>query len=155
MGDRTTCQIRLPSSLKEQAKAILKADYEEYPDNNLVEFVFEEVNYGDMPEERQELEDAGIPHDFSWGSGSQYAAGEAHTRYTPDGDIIYTGGYETDQKIDYLDLLAVLESTLSPEDQLEQIAALIYKTKAKWEPLPWDNQIEFGKVHKLKLLIEE
>lgn len=155
MGDRTSVTLYVPSALFAEAKKIVeeydgKADEENVlPHPNIPEncayFFFEEVNYGEL-HCLPHLVAAGIAYDSDWASGDEYESGSEHVRFTPDGELKNSAVYLSDVGVSLLELLENLEDH-------EKLKNIILEHKERTVPLPWDNQVEYGKLYRTIQLI--
>jgi len=149
MGDRTSVTLTV---LKEQSAAA-QALFEYKPDHEsedmgsmpLCYFSFYEVNYGDLPF-LDALQDAGIAFDSDWDHGSEYGAGCDFCRFRPDGTV---------QRFDYSDEYKNpdLHRMMGLLDEPEALKAYILDHHKKVTPLPWDNQVQYGKLYLTQKLI--
>lgn len=145
MGDRTHVNIQIPKECLETAIGCLPGfDYKtEMGDSILLEFL--EVNYGEI-KEFTNLIALGIPCDYEWGSGSEYGSGRKYLRFTPEGEI---------QLVEYYDKYynPSLHCLMNLIDKPEELVKYIKKHKERVTPLPWDNQVEYGKIYRARQLI--
>lgn len=146
MGDRTTVTL---SVLKEQAEEAKKHfDYgadNESEAGKLIHFEFYEVNYGTLGFLKQ-LTAAGIAYDSEWGHGSEYGPGCEYCRFTAEGEAIIKELYNSDANPEIDLLVPVL-------DDPEKLRQTILDHIESREVLPWDNQIEYGKIYRIAQLI--
>ena len=145
MGDRTSVTIQLPKECLETAIGCLPSfDYKtEIGDSILLEF--SEVNYGEL-EEFKELIALGIPCDYEWDSGSEYGSGCKYIRFTSEGELQLVEYYDEDRNPNLNMLLNLL-------DRPEELIKYIKEHKEKLTPLPWDNQVEYGKIYRTRQLL--
>ena len=145
MGDRTSVTIQLPKECLETAIGCLPSfDYKtEIGDSILLEF--SEVNYGEL-EEFKELIALGIPCDYWWDRGSTYGSGCKYIRFTSEGELQLVAYYDEDRNPNLNMLLNLL-------DRPEELIKYIKEHKEKLTPLPWDNQVEYGKIYRARQLL--
>tara|TARA_B100001559_G_scaffold166459_1_gene139491 strand:- start:4705 stop:5199 length:495 start_codon:yes stop_codon:yes gene_type:complete len=153
MGDRTYVYLYVPAELFEQAKEIaIKYDgqpEEENTDDDQLHYLgFEEVNYGELNCIR-ELQLAGIPYDMDWADGANYEEGVQHCRFTETGELSLKVVMGSDHSIDP----SVLEEVIKKHNTLDAVKDFLKKHNEVVNPLPWDNQVEYGKIYRTKQLI--
>ena len=146
MGDRTWVEIVVLNETLSLVEEILP-DYAEITTSlELSSFYFHEVNNGCI-EEQDQLTDLGIPYNYEWGMGDNYNPGSKYIRFTPEGDL---------QHIEYYDieLNPPLEKLLELVSKPKELAEYVQQHSDDKTPLPWDNQVEYGKIFRtLKLII--
>lgn len=147
MGDRTTVTLSFLES--QQDEALKHFDYEiaeeAWCDEPLAYHRFDEVNYGTL-HFLDKLKAAGIAYESEWEKGDQYGPGVKSVRFTADGEVIEKEVYNSECSIDVHDLLALL-------DKPEELKDLITSTHKAVSVLPWENQEEYGKLYRAKMLI--
>ena len=148
MGDRTTVTLCVPTVYSELAIKIIDRgeSWENTEEQGFSYLIYEDVNYGELHNLHLLLE-AGIPYDSSWASGDDYAEGCEHGRFTPDGDMYIKTIYAADERV-HIDSLNHWAS-LGHEYVLEQIELV----KERIRTPSWDNQVEYGKLYKVKQLL--
>lgn len=147
MGDRTSVTLVVLTSQAKAAQALfdVAADQQINHDNYLSNFVFYEVNYGNLAF-LDELVAAGIAFDSYWDAGSEYGPGTTYSRYTENGEHICFD-LSDDQINPNIDQLV---SRLDKPDEL--VSFIKDHVKATTE-LPWDSQEEYGKLYRARQLI--
>ena len=147
MGDRTSVALRVLTSQVERVKEIIKGEYYEtdYNEPSLTIFNFDEVNYGTLPF-LEALMDNGIAYDSKWDSGSEYGPGAESCRFTSEGEAVMKGFSDSAKNPDIHCLLQFI-------DQPERLRQFILDHITEREVLPWDNQEEYGKLHRMVQLI--
>jgi hypothetical protein len=147
MGDRTTVILSVLTEHAEEAQKIFKDDppQESWTAGRLTRFVFHEVNYGEL-DFLEHLTAAGIAYDSEWGDGSEYGPGCKSCRFTPEGKAIIKALYNSDENPEINLLLPVL-------DDHEKLRLTILEHIKSREVMPWDNQIEYGKIYQAAQLI--
>ncbi|MDH1236507.1 hypothetical protein [Stutzerimonas stutzeri] len=153
MGDRTYVCLYVPAELYEQAKEIaIEHDgkpVEENTAGKAVHFMgFEEVNYGEL-NCIKELQSAGIPYDMDWAEGSSYEEGVQYCRFTETGDL----KLKTINGSDYYIYPSVLEKVIEEHNSLDAVKDLLKRHHEAVDPPSWDNQVEYGKMYRIKQLI--
>lgn len=148
MGDRTTVVLSLLTSQVKEAEELLgylhQSCNEECMDN-ITDFAFEEVNYGDL-EGLVALEKASIAYESAWRAGCEYEAGTTSVRFTSEGEMIKKTIYDSDLSIPITDLMHLI-------NQPGAILELIKNSNEEVQVLPWDNQEEYGKRYRARQLI--
>lgn len=149
MGDHTWVEIVvLKESLDQVKKILANFDIPEIVEGDkIVSLYFYEVNNGHI-EEQDELTLQGIPYNYEWGTGDGFDAGNKYIRFTPEGKVVHIEYYVTEANPPLEKLSELLDT---PEELVEYIRKFI-KEKT---PLPWDNQVEYGKRYKaMQLLLQ-
>lgn len=150
MGDRCWCTLTVPNYAAEDAEKIFTSDFGECDEKNKsddqCEFIFHEVNYGDLPC-IGELKAAGIPYDWHWDAGSEYGPGDEYCRFTSTGEISIRTVNESDQNPYLMDLMALI-------DQPDQLRQYILDHKESVSYPSWDNQEEYSKRYLVRQLVE-
>jgi hypothetical protein len=149
MGDRTFVTLTVPMECKPQVLQLCK-DYsspsEREDVGNLAIMYFEEVNYGELPFLDQ-LQDHGIPFDSEWEDGGSYKAGGAYLRFTPEGKPDFKEIYDNCRNPDLGTLLQLIDV---PDELRKNILAF----KESVLVMDWDHQVEYGKIYRVKRLIQ-
>lgn len=145
MGDRTWVEIVVLNETIDQVKSILPNDADVTPGVSLSAFYFYEVNNGHI-EEQEELSKHGIPYNYEWGNGDNYEAGSKHIRFTPEGEVQHIEYFESE-------INPPIEKLLELVDQPEKLAQYVRQYSAEKTPLPWNNQVEYGKIYRTRQLI--
>ena len=151
MGDRTYVSLYVPIELAEEARNIIDKSEEgpaadEGEARELAFFGFEQVNYGEL-HFLPDLKEAGIAYDGEWQAGSDYGSGVESLRFTSEGEAKVITVYDQDKGI-------AIQALLDIQDNHEALKQLIQKEAEGKIPLPWDNQVQYGKVYRLRQLIE-
>lgn len=148
MGDRVSVTLSVLTSQAQAAKAIIDDSYQDegmWLDYKLTYFVYEEVNYGNLPELKVLLEH-GIAYESEWEAGGDFGKGAEQLRFTSEGEAVVMSVYESEQNPPMNELLAII-------DKPEELRNYILKYKEVHTPLPWDNQEEYGKLYRAKKLL--
>ena len=146
MGDRTQVTLTFPTELLSLVEQFPDhAPDDQWGDDFLTNFSYSEINYGDL-QFLEDLQAAGIPHDSEWERGDQYGPGTEYCRFSPEGElkIIQVYNKEINPNIDSL-----MESI----NDHEALKKLILRHKDDTTPLPWDDQVKFGKMYRTRQLI--
>ena len=145
MGDRTWVEIIVLNESAPLVKEILP-DYAEIDERpSLTSFFFHEVNNGCI-EEQDQLTDLGIAYDYEWGMGDNYNPGSKYIRFTPEGELQHIDYYENE-------LNPPLEKLLELVSKPKELAEYVQQHSDNLTPLPWDNQVEYGKIYRTRQLI--
>lgn len=151
MGDRTYVTLLVPAELRALVEPLVQGDCPEdthelvTDDGDFIQFTFSEVNYGNLGCEA-ELVKHGVPYDKSWDAADEYAAGTQHMRFTEDGQAIELEVYDPERGVSLEYLLEVI-------DDHEGLKKTILDHQARSVPLPWTNQVKWGKRHFVQQLI--
>jgi hypothetical protein len=147
MGDRTTVTLCIPKEFEEITSKLIADDpWDTSSTEKLSYLVFEEVNYGELSNLDLLIEN-GIPYTATWERGGEFDPGSEYARFTPEGNVEVKTIYCSDESIPIHVLLSWAEkSTQFLLDSLNDANARI-------AVLPWDNQVQYGKIYKTKLLI--
>lgn len=148
MGDRTTVHLYVPTDLADQAEALFDfgCEYTDDCEDNTTQFTFGEVNYGNLPF-LNKLAEAGIAYNSCWEDGGDYKSGCESLRFTPSGEFVLKTLYNGE------DVNPSLNRLLELIDQPEALREYILNYKEIRSVLPWDNQVEYGKLHRARQLI--
>lgn len=149
MGDRRTVILSVLTEHSEEVQKIFKDDppQEGWTAGRLSRFVFHEVNYGEL-EYLEHLTEAGIAYDMECGDGSGYRLRCESCRFTPEGKAIIKVLYSSEENPEINLLIPVL-------DDPEKLRQTILDHIKSREVLPWDNQIEYGKIYRTAQLISK
>ena len=145
MGDRTSVTLSIPTVLIETALPFLDNYQDESNSETLSYFTYYEVNYGEL-DFLCHLIAAGIPFDSEWCAGSEYGAGCKSCRFTPEGEEIINEIYDDGRNPCHTSLMALI-------DNPSALRAYILAHDERIKVLPWDNQVEYGKLYRTKQLI--
>lgn len=149
MGDRTYVTLSILTAQVKAAEQIITNDYDEkqtYGDNGILTYyTYSQVNYGEL-DFLDALEVAGIAYTSEWGPGSEFGAGAKTCRFTKDGAVFVKEIYDTELNPDMGGLLERI-------DNYQQLKDYILQHKERTSVLPWDNQIEYGKLYRTHQLI--
>lgn len=147
MGDRVQVTLTIPRVLISLARPLFtfNIDDADEDDDDYIFYTFDECNYGDLP-----FTDAlirhGIPHDRAWEEGSDYGSGTEYYRFTPEGELICTQVFRHSLGINIPKLLELINN-------YEELKDYILERHKDNETLPWDNQIEYGRIYRARRLI--
>lgn len=108
-------------------------------------YTFEGIAYGELPF-LQKLRENGIAYTSAWTAEGDYQAGSEHCRFHPDGLLQRFEIY--DHKIN-----PDLDSLMELIDQPDKLRNFLLVHQASTVPLPWDNQVEYGRIHQARELI--
>jgi hypothetical protein len=148
MSDRTTVFLTLPKLLIKLAVPLFK---DPPSDSNLtmnldyVTYTFEDCNYGEL-RFADKLTEQGIPHNREWDSGDEYSAGVETVRFTSEGKVQRITIYDGSRSIDIDTLVELINN-------YEDLKEYILTKQKENEVLPWDNQIEYGRIYRARRLI--
>lgn len=149
MGDRVWVNFTCLPEHREQVLEIAEnsegTPAEDDSDENLCYLAFEEVNYGTLSF-LGELRDVGIAYDSCWEAGAEFSKGTESCRFTEDGGIQTLSIYEGGENPSINQLIALI-------DQPQALRAFILQHQADTSPLPWDNQVEYGKRYLAKQML--
>jgi hypothetical protein len=115
--------------------------------SHLAHFEWNEVNYGEL-DFLPDFVDRGVAYNSEWEEGGEYGAGTEHLRFDSEGVPDKTTIYAAD--VDNVSFSALQDAAAI---SLEAVHGLIKKTLLVRHVLPWDNQLEYGQIHRLKNLI--
>lgn len=149
MGDRTTVTLTVLTSQAEAAAALFsfEPDNTGVDSNDNTEFVFQEVNYGNLGF-LQKLADAGIAYDSYWNAGSGFGEGAEHGRFNERGEFVGKEIYVSAINPD-------LDTIMKYIDDPGALRRYILAHKESVDVLPLDTrQVEFGKLHRMAQLLK-
>lgn len=141
-------ELIVPQEKAAEVSLIYGTDFQDTytaSDGSLTFFLFSEVNYGNLWN-LPELQSRGIPYTSKWEAGAYYGPGEETCRFTPEGDKIVKKIYDSDLSIP----LRILQELLHDPTAMNQ---LITKGLQDIFVLPWDKQVEYGRIYRAKQLI--
>lgn len=158
MGDRTYVVLTIPKEHKKLAtKVIQQAGWDICNDETscpeTCAWGYDEVNYGELPFLDQ-LQNQGIAYVSSWSKGDEYGEGEAVLRFTDTGEFILKERYESDALIHYSEIDRITMESYSTDEFARRVKSLAKQKKENFTDLPWDNQVEYGKLYRARRLIE-
>lgn len=110
-----------------------------------VVFRFYEVSNGELPF-LSLLTQAGIAYDVDYEGGYDFYAGTGSCRFTSTGEIQL-------KTVWAINLNPPLDALLKLVDQPKELKAYIMGWKSAITPLPWTNQVEYGKRYQMTQLI--
>lgn len=140
MGDRTSVTLTVLAAQADAARDILNdSANEENSYGDLTAFVFEEVNYANLGCE-DDLVEAGIAFNKQWDDGGEYSAGTEYVRFRPDGTVQRMEVYDEAEN-------PPLDALMARLDKPDDLVQFIRDYHAQVTPLPWDNQIEYGRLY--------
>lgn len=147
MSDHAYVTLSVPKELANQAEALFAGDEPDTTseEDGLATFGFTEVNYGGL-NFLKELQKHGIAYSSSWENGGNFTAGTESCRFTPEGGMNLREIYDEQLSIPIDDLMKLIESPT-------QLKQWIVNAHESITILPWDNQVEYGKRHRLQLLL--
>ena len=150
MGDRVVVSLTVPKECEKQAIKIInkqegKPECIQDLNNGLVALEYSEVNYGELAN-LDLLVQQGIPFESEWQAGCEFGVGTNYGRFTPKGEYVGLILYVGDQNPS----MDELQNRLNNYDDLRDY---IQAYKETHTPLPWDNQVNFGKRYLLNKLV--
>lgn len=152
MGDRVSVTLTVLASQAKEAEALFDdwsaSTEEEYPLHNtdVKDFTFDEVNYGQL-EFRDALKKAGIAYDVAWEKGHEFGKGTEYCRFDEKGEAAVWEQYEGDEDPP---ITALMERI----DQPDELIKYIRSHHERHQYPSWDNQEDFGKIYRARLLIQ-
>ena len=150
MGDRTYVSLHVPNEHAARVSEIAGKEYTKPEDENeldeLTFYGFTEVNYGVLPFLKT-LQQEGIAYDSEWNAGGEYGKGTEHCRFSEKGELEIKMVYDENLGVS---LPALLEAI----DDHEALKTIIRNHQAKTVPRSWDNQVQYGKRHRARRLID-
>lgn len=146
MGDRTSVTLTVLLCHEEAAEALFTFGSEHRSTHSHFAYhAFYDVNYGELPF-LDALENAGIPFDSDWDSGSEYGPGCDSCRFTADGDAIRKSIAD-----DYRN--PSIDELMKNINDYAALKNFITKHYDEISVLSWDFQEEYGKIYRTKQLI--
>ena len=158
MGDRSYVSLILLKDDLPRVQAILKAGGEWESNGEwdtkigFVELSWDEVRGGDLPF-LDELALQGIPFDSNWDAGHDYGPGTDSCRYTPEGEIERKAIYDSQINPELRDLLRLLNADGDALTRYRELRKYLLDHDAAVTTLPWDNQAQYAKLQRAKVLI--
>lgn len=148
MGDRVYVYLTIPTQCEELAMTVIKGFhlFEKWRQHDgESECCFSEVNSGDLTF-LPDLLRLGIPYESFWETGCDYGAGTEYGRFTSEGECKVFSVFDDDRNPD---IRWLMNLTQTPSE----LVAYLHKFVAEHTPLPWDNQVEYGKIYRTVQLI--
>ena len=137
MDDRTWAEIVVLKESLPQVKEFLDEEAQISEGPVLASFYFDEVNNGCV-EAQDELTEAGIPYNYQWGMGDRFEGGMKYIRFTSEGALVCIEYVDSERNPPIEKLLKLVVAPL-------KLANYVHQFNADKTPLPWDNQVEYGK----------
>lgn len=137
MGDRTWVGIDVLTESLPQVKEFLGEEAQISEGPELASFYFDEVNNGCVGAQ-DELTEAGIPYNYQWGMGDCFEGGMKYIRFTSEGVLVCIEYSDSESNPPIEKLLELVDTPL-------ELANYVHQFNAVKTPLPWDNQVEYGK----------
>lgn len=149
MGDRVGVTLTVLIEHKARALELLKKN-KEVPGDIISDDTFSylsyyEVNYGEL-HGLEKLTHEGIPFDSTWQAGGEFGEGTNYCRFTSKGEYVGLTLYLGDENPSMVDLFSHINN-------YEDLRDYILGYKKTYTPLPWDNQIEYGKIYRMTQLV--
>ena len=156
MAEYFACWLKIPEECQEQLEQIV-SDYDDFDwmlvgaNPRIIEYIFNEVKWGEL-DFLDQLHEQGIPFDFS----NDHSEDSRHIscRFTSDGEMILQDYFESDTRIEGNDFIRTIDLCTSPEEKLKFLNEQYMKLSNLLTLLPWDNQVEYGKLYRTRKLIE-
>lgn len=157
MGDRAYVNLNIPLAHAEEVMALLR-EQQDLPndqgpnDDETYNMGFEEVNNGNLVF-LSELQRRGIAYNSSWGAGDEFSEGTQYLRFTPTGEAIKFDVYDTE--LDVIPISKLDPVFHAPNGTVQDLLRIVQQHVAAITPLPWDDQVAYGKVYRTRQLIEQ
>lgn len=150
MGDWVHSTLTVLNAHAERIESVLceelARDSNKDPDSREGHTTFSfETNYGRFQKSDLVIK-AGIPFDFYWAGGGDFAPGTWHVRFTDKGEMDQLLLIEGDENPSIDALLVLIDDPAA-------LRTSLLNFKEGITPLPWDNQEEYGKHYLAKQLI--
>ena len=146
MGDRTTVTLTVPNEFADTVEEIEEAqERDPSTEGDLIYLTYYEVNYGEL-RFLEKLKEQGIPYDSAWCAGCEYGSGTRSLRFTPEGEAIELELYDADANPEMRALMVLIDDPVA-------LRQYILDHQASRQVLPWDNQVEYGKIYRTRQLI--
>lgn len=160
MGDRTHVELTILSKQCDlfEASQLDTGWYEKTIYEEHACYAYDEVNYGDLTygddQFYERITNQGIAFDVDWKSGSDYGSGCISARFNNLGILIKVQIYENSINLNINKLLSVIKSDYRTVFQKYlEMRKIILKHEKTILVIPWTDQIEWGRIHRTKLLI--
>lgn len=154
MSDSTSVDLYV-LKIHEEFIRELYSDYDPYQeqyfnpnDELIVQFSFEEVNYGEL-HDLDILEEKGISYTVDWGVGDEFCQGSKSLRFDAKGNKVKSIYYEDEMNIPYLELVKILKSN----KPLTTIKERVNKMQRIITTLPWEDQEQNSKIYLTRKLL--
>ena len=158
MADYDTCWLKIPEECKEQVEQIVSLNYQYncyLVHNNLriSEYTFVEVKRGEL-DFLDDLHEQGIPFNFHNDNSDPDDRRFVRCRFTSDGEMILQDYFESETKISAEAFLYEIDKCTSPDEKLVYINKQYIRFSNLLISLPWNNQVEYGKIYRMRRLVE-
>lgn len=155
MGDRCHVGLYILTEQADEAEKCFGGNANEGPNTDSTDLSywgFEDVNYGDLWF-LWKLKDQGIAYTVSIAGGDSYGPSNEYLRFTSEGEAIVWDLTEGEsENISVALLRTVLDD---PVSSIDDVRAYVSKHVEELTPLPWDNQVQYGKVYRTLQLISK
>lgn len=123
-------------------------------EENLYAWEIDEVKHGDLLITNFALE-KGIPFTARNEAGYEFGVANTHLRFTREGTALYHDFVEeTEQYVHVTALERILAApTLSDKEKVHELSHIVSKINHDTVPLPWDDQADFAKAYRTRLLL--
>lgn len=154
MGDRVPVTITVPIEHKEKVIQLLEEELGQPGDywGNIfsiyVLLQYDEVNYAQIKSLHQ-LTKAGIAYDYAWEEGGGFNAGEEHTRFNKEGELVITADCPTKQSGTLEACFHLVNASANLKEALQKIT----EAMGTVIPMGWENQVAYGQLYCAKQLI--
>ena len=145
MGNRTWVEIVVLTESLPQVKEFLDEEAQISEGPQLASFCFDKVNNGCV-EAQDELTEAGIPYNYQWGMGDRFEGGMKYIRFTSEGVLVCIECVDSEINPPIEKLLELVDTPL-------ELANYVQQYSDDKTPLPWDNQVEYGKRFRMLQLL--
>ena len=161
MAKYYTCWLHVPEECRKQLEQIVSKKYDYASDNaylvntepRIFGYIFDEVKWREL-DFLDDLHELGIPFNFSNDDNDPYLKRIIKCRFTPDGERILQDYLHSEAKIDAECFIASIDECKTPEEKLNYINQQYMHFSNLLTSLPWDNQVEYGKLYRTRKLIE-
>lgn len=154
MAEYFTCQVEILNDSVKQFEDLIPNKYSDFYTDTFEDFViyyFEEVKWGEL-DFLDSVIDNGIPFTF-YADQLDNDFRNIHVRFTEGGSCILQDNLKSDLMLDVEYIVSMTLNT-SDEEKLTFLNSVLNEYKDKVITLPWDNQIEYGKLYMARKLID-
>lgn len=153
MVDTVHVRLQLPYELKDLAEPLFADDYNNsYKLRHKPEvppmyayYAFDDISYGELQFEH-ELIKLGIPCNINKDDGYDTEGGNKYIRFSPEGELIKTEVADRDTAISLYTLNQYIDNPAAMVQYIKDRTIQIIEPS-------WINQISYGKIHRLRLLV--
>ncbi len=148
----TYVTLKIEAYFFKEVQTIMKKDHYISYDENVVNGIwsidFEQVSNGEI-EFLPQLQKLGIAYDSVWEREYDIEPGGEYCRFTDTGEMVLKTMYESERLIG----INTIKEIIYDEYLKDNLTQLIDQIEERVSVLPWHNQVEYGKLHRVNQLL--